>query len=194
MADHASLTGASLHESKGAATAAINTVAVANGAGAAAFQALTYEQMSVGSVIQVGYATTTANTTTTTAIPADNTVPQITEGAQALSTSFTPKSATSTLLIESGCSFDASTTVTACLALFKNTDASALRSISSQNLNGGALLLFYPMTSGTTSAITFSIRFGANTGTCYLNTDDPRTSGSYGGTVATWIKITEIKA
>jgi len=37
---HSAITEANLHESKGASLAAINTVAVANGAGAAVFQKL----------------------------------------------------------------------------------------------------------------------------------------------------------
>lgn len=42
---HSSLTGADLHESKGAATAASGEVAVATGSGQALFQALSYNQL-----------------------------------------------------------------------------------------------------------------------------------------------------
>ncbi len=47
MADvlHSSLTGADLHESKGAATAALGQVAVANGAGQAPFSNLSYSYL-----------------------------------------------------------------------------------------------------------------------------------------------------
>lgn len=43
---HSSLTGGDLHESKGAASAAFGTVAVANGLGSAIFQQLSYSQLS----------------------------------------------------------------------------------------------------------------------------------------------------
>lgn len=48
MADvlHSTLTGADLHESKGAASAASGQVAIANGAGSAPFGVLSYTQLS----------------------------------------------------------------------------------------------------------------------------------------------------
>lgn len=53
MASHATLTGASLHEPKGVATATANTVYVADGAGSGTWQTLTTSSLNTSSLLNV---------------------------------------------------------------------------------------------------------------------------------------------
>lgn len=69
-------------------------------ASAAAAAALAGNVKLPGDTVQVAYAETAANTVLSTVIPADNTIPQVTEGTQVLSASITPTSASNFLLVE----------------------------------------------------------------------------------------------
>lgn len=53
MASHATLTGASLHEPKGVASATANTVYVADGAGSGTWQTLTSSSINTSSILNV---------------------------------------------------------------------------------------------------------------------------------------------
>lgn len=55
---------------------------------------------STASILQIVNASTASVITGSTAIPMDDTIPQITEGVQVLSQAFTPESATSTIVID----------------------------------------------------------------------------------------------
>lgn len=57
MARHSTLTGADLHEPKGAAAAAANTVYVANGAGSGTWQKVASGQINTGSIFNVNKGT-----------------------------------------------------------------------------------------------------------------------------------------
>ena len=161
------------------------TVAVANGGtGVTASKQL----------IQNLNTTTGAVATGTTTIPADDTIPQITEGDQYMSLAITPTSATSTLEIQVNIMISNGSTVDKCTALFRDAVANALAATYTQNrVEGGVnMVLNYVMTSGTTSTITFRVRSGANTGT---NTFNGRGGARlFGGTMASSITIKEYTA
>jgi len=116
---------------------------------------------------------TSALVTCSTIIPADDTIPQITEGTQVLSLAITPKSATSTLFIEfaSPCSCDATATLSPIVALFQDSTANALEAhyLALTNSRSSELFIRHIMTSGTTSSTTFQIRVGPSAGNCYVN-------------------------
>ena len=142
------------------------------------------------------YSSTSTLTSTTTVVPFDNTIPQSTEGGLGLTASaYTPISATSKLCIWYSATLGhSSSSQDGVLCLFKDSDTGALDTTPARIGNDGPVTVngYYEMTSGTTSAITFKLRFGSSTGTTYFNS----LSGSalYGGTSTAFIKIIEIEA
>lgn len=146
-------------------------------------------------ILKHSYDTNTTATSTATAIPADNTIPQSTEGAEGMTASFTPTSATSKLCIWYGAMLGSSSASTSgVLCLFKDSDAGALDATPAYISNGGVNEVngYYEMTSGTTSAITFKLRYGAASGTTYFNSLSG--TGLYGGVAPAFIKIVEVEA
>jgi len=149
-----------------------------------------------GSVLQVKNVVMRTLVSTSSAIPFDNTIPQIGEGAEAFTLAFTPTSASSKLKISAyGMGAAATGNRQLIFALFKDTTANALAvSIGGFQASGTAEMavnLEHFMTAGTTNAITFRLRFGSNGGTGYLNG-----SGSeqrFGGVSATGMTIMEIQ-
>lgn len=128
-------------------------------------------------------------------IPADNTIPQQSEGTEILTLSITPKTTTSTLLIEftSPVTKDANKgSIT--VALFQDAGANAIDAgcmyVVAANVTQLAALRFV-MISGTTSLTTFKIRMGPSSNSAYLNADS---SGNpvMGGVSETRLTITEI--
>ena len=144
----------------------------------------------------------TSVVTCSTAIPADDTIPQSTEGTEILSGSFTPVSASSTLEIEvfAQGGVVASTDRWIAMALFQDSSANAIATVGdvsyyegSANATTTQLVMKHRMSSPGTSAVTFAVRVGPNAGTFYVN----GVNGGgrlYGGTVTAYIYITEYLA
>jgi hypothetical protein len=150
----------------------------------------------VGRVVQVAHTQTGAYATGNTAMPLDNTIPQITEGTEFMTLAITPTSATNILYIEALLHITAGAADTINVALFKagTNDALAVTSqgIGASNVPNG-IVVRYRMVAGTTSPITFSVRAGdATTGSMYFN--GLTTGQLFGGTLMSSITITEIKA
>lgn len=195
---HASLTGAELHEPKGVAAAAVDTVYVASGAGSGTWQKIAHGSLSAGMV--VGVSTTNYSTYTSTAsnIPLDDTIPQNTEGIQIMSVAHTPKSSTNLLKIE--VVVHCTSTGTAgypVAALFKDSVANALMAGTTIAPTSAALdqiCFTHYMTAGTTSPITFKVRVGAdNSGhTTYINGNNG--GRWFGGILTSTLVVTEYKA
>jgi hypothetical protein len=157
---------------------------------------LTYR--GTGSVLQVVNVQSGAVATTTTLLPGDDTIPQITEGAEFLTLAITPTSATSKLRIDVIVYLNHSvTTAGIYAALFRDSTADALAAAASQVPNSGGqmpLCITHYATSGTTSSTTFRVRGGSgDVGTVTFNGNS---SGSrkFGGVYASTITITEIAA
>tara|TARA_R110000803_G_scaffold65147_1_gene126295 strand:- start:61 stop:672 length:612 start_codon:yes stop_codon:yes gene_type:complete len=151
----------------------------------------------VGKVLQVANTKDGALATTTTLMTL-NAVPQNTEGAQFISLSFTPTSATSILIIEVGIGYRSYSSDTNIItALFQDAIAGALSSVAdygdtSANCRGQDFFS-HKMIAGTTSTISFKVRAGGtDTGTYTFN--GIATTNYLGGTAASHITITEIKA
>jgi hypothetical protein len=131
-----------------------------------------------------------------TAFTDDDTIPQNTEGNEALTLSITPNSATSTLYIDIivNTYMAGSGVATTAAALFQDSAADALASIQGNSQLGlmHTTTFRHKMTSGTTSATTFKVRVGRlTTGTTiYMNGDG--VARRFGGTLASSITITEI--
>ena len=150
--------------------------------------------VSSGTVLQVVNYTTGAVATGTTAIPQDDTIPQITEGTQFMTLAITPRSATSKLIIQVVTCVTASVTDNVCTALFQDSTANALAALNAVNSVAGWVLnhsYVYYMTSGTTSSTTFRVRVGANGGST-ITFNGSGGGRLYGGVMPSSITITEV--
>jgi len=161
-----------------------------------ASQTLVSANMPAGSVVNSKTATYTANSDLTTAVPADDTIPQNTEGTSIISTTFTCASTTNKLRVR----FTAFGTTTPTglpmtAALFQDSTANALCAAASYPAavdSISPLCFEHEFTPGTTSSITLAVRVGPSSGTMRLN----GTTGArrYGGVAAARLVIEEIKA
>jgi len=164
--------------------------------------ALSWITPSGGKILQFVRAETTANTSGSTAIPADNTIPQNTEGFEVLTCSITPVSASSKLYIVSTIYAGETGNVTndICVALFRDSTASAFAAnfgIVDINAHstGAPLYTSAYINSNSTSSTTIKARIGGSTaGSLTLNilTDNSRTFPVLGGVYASSITIMEI--
>ena len=148
---------------------------------------------SVGGVIQTAYTSTGAVSTSTTTIPNDDTIPQKTEGAEFMTLTITPKSATSKLIFNVGLIGEGTTAGVGIVALFQDATSDALTcTFSSIEGNGTIhnLILSHQMTSGTTSATTFKVRAGSQSGTFTFNGISGSRKG--GGVMSSFIRIIEV--
>ena len=145
-----------------------------------------------GKIIQRAFASTSAVATGTTVMVADDTIPQITEGNEAITLAITPTSASSRLIIVANIFQSAAVSADNCVtALFQDSTADALAAVV-ETLHGTTTLV-HEMVSGTTSATTFKVRAGQTaTGTWTLN----GWSGArkLGGVASTTLTILEIEA
>jgi hypothetical protein len=129
-------------------------------------------------------------------MPGDDTIPQITEGAEFLTLAITPKSATSKLRIDAIIFLNHSVATAGVYgALFRDSTADALSVAANQNPNSGGMMplcITHYATSGTTSSTTFRVRGGSgDAGTVTFNGNS---SGSrkFGGAFGSNITITEV--
>jgi hypothetical protein len=148
-----------------------------------------------GNILQVVNYRTGAVATGTTTIPADDTIPQNTEGDEYLSLSITPSSSSNLLFIHCVVCISNSANNSLAIALFQDSTANALATTMDYRLATiqTTIPLSYYMAAGTTSSTTFKVRAGgSNAGTTTLNgwSGDRK----YGGTMASSITITEIAA
>lgn len=133
--------------------------------------------------------------TGTTIIPADNTIPQNTEGDQYMTQAITPKSATNLLVIEANMFISYSVSAYMAVALFQDSTANAL-AMGTGNVSAGNYLVnipvYHKMTAGTTSSTTFKIRAGGHTaGTTTFNGNAG--ASLYGAITKSFIQVTEYK-
>lgn len=198
MVDHASLTGAALHEPKGVASAASGDVYVADGSGSGAWDGIDYVTLPAGTVVGFAYAMEQSTISGTTKIPNDSTIPQSSEGFEVLSVAITPKLSTSLLKVEVQLTAsevpNTNEILTAALFLNSETDARAAINVGanygSPMGNNGSLI--YYMISGSTSLKTFKVRIGGDsTGTIKLNRN--YYDITLGGVFVSSICVTEIK-
>jgi hypothetical protein len=161
--------------------------------------AVTSAKAATGFVVQVVNALTTANSTGTTTIPLDNTIPQNTEGDQYISLAITPKSTTNILVIEVNALVSTSVnTVNAIGAIFQDSTANALAADTGFNSTATApikLVIVHTMTAGTISATTFKFRAGCSTAaTLTFNSCSGIGANLFGAISKSSMVITEYKA
>lgn len=185
----------------GAATATTqapgdNTTKVATTAYADAAAAAVAYTPATGSIVQTVFASTGSLVTGATTIPMDNSIPQQSEGVEAITVAITPTDAGNDLLVEAGGFFAHNANSDITLALFRDATADAIGATmatpsTSDKCQGGSIAA--KVAAGGTSATTFKLRAGSNgAGTLSIN---GRAAGQlFGGVGYTWIKVTEIKA
>lgn len=179
-------TATGVFQNTGAGTA--TQYLISNGA-----SALPSFQSPTGGVVQQVRTSTATRATGTATIPWDDSIPQNTEGTELFTLSITPKSASNVLIFTFSCMFATSISDQVTFALFQDSTANALYATDDQNLSPSSgpqtvNFTFY-MTAGTTSSTTFKIRYGANTGSTYINGNTGRI---YGGVALTSLIITEV--
>ncbi len=132
--------------------------------------------------------------TTMASIPDDNTIPQITEGVEFMTLNITPKSASSTLVIEVTTHASSSLVSNIGAALFRdsNSDALAASYISVAVLGSAESMRFsHTTTSGSISPTTFRVRIGGSGVLATTTFNGVGGVGRYGGKIASGITIYE---
>lgn len=126
-----------------------------------------------GRLVQRAYSEYLTNTALTTAIPVDDTKPQITEGTEVLTASITPKSSSNIIRVRFQCFASNSSVSHDSAALFKDSGADALAATTSRSSASAndphALLIEHEETAGNTTARTYRIRVGPSADTMRLN-------------------------
>ena len=132
-----------------------------------------------------------------TILPADNTIPQNTEGTQFITATITPQSATSTLiiLVTIGAMTPAVvSTITSALFRDATVNAFAASTFAPSSTSTGATSLSASVASGSTAATTFKLRTGMNVaGTLFFN-GYPGPTQYFGGVCQSGITIIEVGA
>lgn len=150
--------------------------------------------MPTGLIMQIVNTQTGEAATGTTVMPADDTIPQKTEGDEYMTLAITPKSATNKLKIDVVAIYEINTNVATVVALFQDAIANSLKAtyVSGYATGVRTLTFSHYMTSGTTSPITFRVRIGTTGGGTITFNGDTGVR-RLGGALASSITITEIK-
>jgi hypothetical protein len=127
----------------------------------------------------------------TNTIPGDNTTPLSTEGAQLFSRSFTPKLSTSKIKFSGVVSIAANgASVGTVIALFSGTTCIYVMPADNVSSANDQIVYDWEETAGSTSARTYSLRYGSASGTTNIN-GDGGSGGNYGGKVTSTFHIRE---
>lgn len=192
--NHATQTDPYLHEVKGASTAALGSVLTGNGNGTATFQ--TPATGASGSVVKTASSLVNSLATGTTLIPFDDTIPQITEGTEFSTISYTPLAIGNKIRVTANVfgAYSVAANVTA--AIFEGSTANALSAAAETVATANDCvqhMVVYEGTVASLSALTYRLRIGGSTaGTYSLN----GSAGSrlFGGVGFSNMIVTEIKA
>ena len=130
------------------------------------------------------------------AITFDDTIPQIGEGSQILTTSFTPRHSCDLLHVYSNVVWDAAGAETVSYALFNGASnaLTATHTDSNGSSSGRTSWLDYVYVANTASAITFSTRLGTNGGATQITVNGRASARKLGGVENTYIEIQEVFA
>ena len=186
---------ASLSTSKLTGTVADANIATVSASKLTGSRTIPKGTMPTGTVLQVVNVQSGTLATTSVAIPTDNTIPQNTEGAEFFTVAITPTSATSKLLILVNAVMGNTPGQWPTIALFQDSTVNALAAATVFQVTGSAgntLSIQHFMTSGTTSATTFKMRFGLGSGQALMN--GPGGGALFGGTCSTSMTVMEIAA
>lgn len=150
-----------------------------------------------GLIIQTLYQQSGTADSTAVNIPLDNTKPQNTEGKEIFTQAITPTNASNKIRIEWGLNISdggSAGGLAVISALFQDAGADALAAVATQNDDAGSSTWIhhgvYEVVAGSKTARTYKIRYGAQSGTTYLNSNS---AGSlFNGTNLSWMRVTEV--
>lgn len=186
--------GAAIEVVTGGASALMTPSAGSVGTAAIQNDAVTWEKVADGALVQVVHYKTGAYSTHSGVVPFDDSIPQIGEGAEWATLSITPKATTHKLKITVQLWLQGGAT-NHCLALFQDATANALTALCWAPTNTSyhqAITMVHYMDAGTTSATTFKVRMGNGGGSAI--TVNGQSGRLYGGVGSSSITIEEIKA
>jgi hypothetical protein len=145
-----------------------------------------------GGILQRVSTSTGTYSSNAATIPVDNTTPQSSEGTELITLAITPKSASSTLVVDVTLVLGATANDTAAVALFRDAGADAVSAVPFAIGGFPSVVSFsYSVVSGSTSATTFKARAGCNTHTTLFNGVNA-VGAVLNGLSASSITITEI--
>lgn len=151
--------------------------------------------VALNSASLLGAATYTTNTTLSTTIPADDTIPQNTEGTEIMTVAVTPSSASKTLIIMWNIQASLGTATSTLIApLFVDSTANALAVAYERPGNNAfpvAIFGIHSLSAGSTSTRTYKVRLGADAGDVYPN-GTAGASRLFGSISACSIRVFEI--
>lgn len=148
-----------------------------------------------GKIAQVVAAESSALFTTTAQIPNDDTIPQQTEGAEFLTVTITPGSASSILQVEASCFFTLAVATAGIAALFRDATANAIAALVISITNGNnanGIYIRARVAASITSATTFKWRIGNTDGSTSLQVNGVGGGRLMGGVAAANLTVTEI--
>ncbi len=143
-------------------------------------------------VIQTVYSEYSTYSNTATAIPYDDTIPQISEGLEIMTASITPTTASNDLLIEVVTFTCPSSGGRSTTALFVDSTANAIAA-GGEGGNTSQMcctVIRKRISAGSTSARTYRVRVGETSGQLYINGNG--VSRMYGGAQVCTLTVTEI--
>lgn len=156
-------------------TTTISGIDISDDTNLAAGNGITLTDDSLSAIVIGGLVeTVTTSASDTAQIPADDTIPQSTEGAEYDTITYTPVSTTSTVFVRLSGYADNSSNSLMVIALFKDSETDASRVVpvkASATNNPNAFVLRYHHVPGSTSTITYKMRYGDSSGssTTYIN-------------------------
>jgi hypothetical protein len=158
------------------------------------FGAIIADDLPAGTVLNAKFYESSTEYTVTSIIPFDNTIPQITEGTQIISGTITPTKTTSRIVGFVSINGDAdSTSVQTIVAAFRGTTANAVAATWLKYITYSSLISFeFTDLPNTTSATTYSIRVGPDTGTLYVNRQATAPTSLLGGANKITLTLLEI--
>lgn len=181
-------------------TTAANDVAKFRHEGSGVWRCVSFERTSGRAIVasrvaQIVEDVDSAVATTTTVMPIDDTIPQNTEGAEVLSVTITPVSATSKLVVDWDVNIASNTGgANGAAALFVDSGADA---VMARGISFGATGVMesiggqYVMTSGGVSPITFAVRAGPESAAT-LTINGEGGARRFGGVAYSYLRVTEI--
>ncbi len=175
------------------ATGSSGQVLTSNGAGAAP----TFQAAAGGKVVAFSNSHVSTDASTTNTFPDDDTSPGSSEGAEYTTFTHTAASATNKILIQVNAQAAVSGEVVAVLALFKDSGSTAERTVFEEAHGNGPIMmtLTHLDTAGSTSEITYKLRYGSsgNTGTVYMGSQH-HSGARYADTAGVNIQVWELEA
>ena len=158
------------------------------------FGAIVSDDLPAGTVLNAKFYESSTEFVITDFIPFDNSIPQNGEGQQIISGSITPTKSTSKILGIVSVNGDSSgTNVQTVLAAFRGSVASAIAATWVKYINYSSLISFeFTDSPNTTSATTYSIRIGPDSGTLYVNRQQNAPTSLLGGANKITLTLLEI--